>query len=303
MGNKYWYRVYGLRISSNIEILEFQEEENMIDDEEIIYILKDKIPEEIKAQWMDKRSLIISKENIWLDVKEVAMFWIHKGKKVIIEPYENYDENRMKNYIMGSVLGFLLLQRDEVAIHGGTVVIDGKAVVITGKGGSGKSTLTLTLGRRGHKYLADDIAAVSLNNGLQVEPGFPYHKLCLDVVEKLNYDKSKLTTCKGAKEMKYVVPDLSGFMKESMPLKAICEISEANVEHIEVKELEKSEKINHIIKNIYRSENIGAMGGLTPQCFKKYLKVAKEIKYYRILRPKDKNTIEELANIVEGILN
>ena len=38
-----------------------------------------------------------------------------------------------------------MIQRDIVAIHGGTIVIDNKAIILTGNRGAGKSTLSRKL--------------------------------------------------------------------------------------------------------------------------------------------------------------
>jgi hypothetical protein len=45
-------------------------------------------------------------------------------------------------------------------LHGGSVSIDGCAVVLVGHSGAGKSTLTAALARRGHAYLADEVVAI-----------------------------------------------------------------------------------------------------------------------------------------------
>ena len=65
----------------------------------------------------------------------------------------------MKIYVMCSCLGFIMLQRNMVAIHGGGVIeMDNKAVIFTGDRGAGKSTLTTALRRKGYKFISDDVA-------------------------------------------------------------------------------------------------------------------------------------------------
>ena len=45
-------------------------------------------------------------------------------------------------------------------LHGGAVAIGGRAVVVVGHSGRGKSTLTTALTRAGHPFLADEVVAV-----------------------------------------------------------------------------------------------------------------------------------------------
>ena len=42
-----------------------------------------------------------------------------------------------------------------VAIHGGVIEIDNKAVIFTGDRGAGKSTLTTALREKGYKFICD----------------------------------------------------------------------------------------------------------------------------------------------------
>ena len=297
--NKYYYQVYGMKIASNIEVPEFPIINGKCEETDMVEIIANKLPEDIRAEIQKGKYQFMSKDNIWFHVEGVADFWISEGRRAVIELCELCDTSRMKNYIMGSVLGFLILQRQEVAIHGGAVVIDGKGVIITGQGGAGKSTLTLTLGERGYKYLSDDISPVKIADKLYVEPGFPYHKLCADVMEKKKLNKADYLTCRGAKEVKYVVPDFEGFEKQPVPLHSIWEIAVDDVDCLCVEEIKKSDKVKKIISNIYKSECIASMGGFAPNHFKRCLEVSKQIKYFKIIRPRDKNTIDEIIEIIE----
>lgn len=298
--NKYYYQVYGMKIASNIEVPEFPIIKGKYKGIDAVEIITDKLSEDIRAEIQKGKYNFMSKDNIWFHVEGVADFCISEGKKVVIEPCQPCDTSRLKNYLMGSVLGFLLLQRNEVAIHGGTVAIDGKGVIITGQGGVGKSTLTLVFGERGYKFLADDISPVKIADRLYVEPGFPYHKLCADVMEKKKLNKEDYLTCRGAKELKYVVPDFDGFEKQPLPLHSIWEIAVDDVDCLYVEEIKKSDKVKRIISNIYKSECIGRIGGIAPLYFKRCIEVGKGIKYFKIIRPRNKNTIEEIIEIIDN---
>ncbi|MEG1254493.1 hypothetical protein [Clostridium sp.] len=298
---RYFYKVYGLNIDSNIEVSEFQLRNKSNEDKDVITMLYGQASNEIKEELKLGRRNYVSKNNIWFYIDGVATYWITGGNTVIIEPCENCDKVLMKIYVLGSVLGFLLLQREVTAIHGGTVVIDGKAIVFTGERGAGKSTLTTALGQRGYSFVSDDIATVNFENKLTIEPGFPYHKLCLDALDNMNYIKEDYIFFQADGKIKYIVPDYDGFAKKKVVLSAICEIAIGDVEEVQIEEIYGSEKLDKIIKNIYRIEYIGMMGGMTPKYFKNCIQIAKNIKFYKIIRPRDKYTVNAQIEIIEDV--
>jgi len=58
----------------------------------------------------------------------------------------------------------MCLQDDVLFFHAATISIGGKGVFITGDKGQGKTTLSLALAGRGHGFLGDEYAAVSLSS-------------------------------------------------------------------------------------------------------------------------------------------
>lgn len=301
LGKKvYHYKVYGINIDSEIEIPEFQVRttETGVD----VRLIVDQLEEEIKKEIEQGKNLSVTRESIWFYIEDVATYWIANGDTVTVSPCKNCDEKLLKIYIMGSVLGFLLLQKQILAIHGGTTVIDGKAVIFTGERGAGKSTLTTALGERGYKFLADDVAAIGIGDLPRVNPGFPYHKLCEDAVEKMNYDKEKLSFFKGDGKIKYLVPDHEGFCEKGAPLKALFEISEGDVETVKLEEIFGQKKFYKLLNNIYRNEYMGRMGEIPPNYFKQCMEVAKSIKCYTLVRPRNKYTVGEQIRLIEEIL-
>jgi hypothetical protein len=80
-------------------------------------------------------------------------------------------------YVVGetaAVLGLLdrvvmavldeLHSRGILGTHGGVVAIDGRAVLLSGRSGRGKSTLTLGLIRRGADWLSDELALIAADD-------------------------------------------------------------------------------------------------------------------------------------------
>lgn len=80
--------------------------------------------------------------------------------------------------LLGPAFSCMLRASGRLALHGCTIDIGGKAVAVLGESGAGKSTLSARFADRGFAILADDIVALSSENGhWRVEPGPPVMKL------------------------------------------------------------------------------------------------------------------------------
>lgn len=295
---KYYYKVYGLSIESEIEIEEFIVNENKEVD---VSITINSMPGDIGKLFNEGRRSDYSKDRAWFHIDNIADYYISDGKTIIVKPYENFDKTMLKVYLMCSCIGFIMLQRDKIAIHGGVVTIDDNGVIFTGDRGAGKSTLTTALRNRGYRFISDDVAATYIDKVPYVHPGFPYQKLCDDIVEDMGYEKEKCESIVGYEKVKYIVPAYDSFHDESIELNAICKLTVGDVDKVIVEELKGKDKIDNIIQNIYRGEFLGYMGGVTPEMFKQCLLIAKNIKFYKITRPKEGYTINEQINLIESI--
>lgn len=95
----------------------------------------------------------------------------------------------VRPYLLGPVLGLALQIRGVPALHAAAVAIDGRALLLMGASGAGKSTTTAALIRAGAALIADDIAALtrrrtangkgqkpenpSRSDVIHVQPGYP----------------------------------------------------------------------------------------------------------------------------------
>lgn len=298
--NEFYYRVYGLNIKSDIEINEFLVCENCCYD---INFIIGKMPEETLKLSEERIRTYYSKNKVWFHIENVASYYIVNGDTVIVEPYENADMKLLKVYLMCSCLGFIMIQRENIAIHGGTIDMNNNGMIITGDRGAGKSTLTSALRLKGYKFISDDVAAIKIDEVPYIHPGFPYQKLCDDAMDNFGYDKSKYSSFNSDEKIKYMVPAHKDFINYGVPLKAIFELVAVDVEVVEIEEIIGSEKLSKIIKNIYRIEYIDRMGGITPRIFKQCLEIAKYIKFYKIARPREGFTVNEQIELIEEILN
>ncbi len=127
-------------------------------------------------------------------------------------------------YLLGPIMGFVLLLRGLVCLHASAVAIDGSAIAIVGPAGSGKSTTAAALSNRGFGILAEDVVTLDdRGDQFHVRPAYPCIRLWPASVKALYGTESHLPKLTPNWDKCYL--DLTGrpeqFQQESLPLAAI----------------------------------------------------------------------------------
>ena len=206
----------------------------------------------------------------------------------------------IRKYILGSALGLLLFQRNIIALHGSSIVINNNAIIISGNIGAGKTSTTLSLVNKGYSFLTDDVASVikDINGTYNVHHCIPYQKLCFNTIESLGYDKNKLIQIDKIKN-KYYSPEIINFTKEPKKLKSLFYLTTSNnLTTVSCSEVFGVEKFKLILSNIFRKELI-PNELIKGNYIKEVLNLSKNISVYKITRPKNGNSVEKIVNIIE----
>ncbi len=132
-------------------------------------------------------------------------------------------------YLLGPVLGFILRLRGLVCLHASAIAIGGRALVILGPAGAGKSTTAAAYAQLGYKVLSDDIVALDeRDGGFLVRPAYPRIRLWPASVEALFGAETALPLLTPTWEKRYL--DLTqagyGFQEHSLPLAAVYVLGE-----------------------------------------------------------------------------
>jgi hypothetical protein len=94
--------------------------------------------------------------------------------------------------LLGPMLGCALRLRGVTCLHGSVVALDGRAVVLLGPKGAGKTTMALGLAQRGQLVISDDLVAlVDEGSQFRVPPGYPHLRLTPQTAAALcgSYDR------------------------------------------------------------------------------------------------------------------
>lgn len=300
--DKFVYRLYGLNVISDIEIpqlIQIDVNDKISID---IVIRIGKMTGKASGYREKKRKNKYRHNLMWINIDNVAQYYIYKGREIIIEPYDEPDINNIIVFLLGTIFGGLLIQRQTLAIHGGAVDIDGNGVIIPGDSGAGKSTLTSALVDLGYKMITDDVAVIrsSNKNEIFIEPAYPQRKLCKDAIHNFGYELNKFNKAYGQRDKFFIrIPDK--FSYKPVKLKAIFEICTSDNDKVEIEEINGFEKIDIIRKNIYRIEILNKVG-MKEKYFNMLLNLSKDIEIYRIKRPLNMFTVKEQIDEINKVL-
>lgn len=294
----YRYQLFNLQVESQLEIpiLDKSEETNVLPD---VLIELGEIPSISGSILYENSYSQLTQDEYYLEVEHVANYYVSHGNYICIEPIEHLDEGNIILFLLGSILGVLLAQREAVIVHSSSVVIDNHAILFCGNCGAGKSTIATALRLKGFPLLSDDINLLKLatNNTVNAYKGFPQQKLCENALDQLNIDKSKYTQISTAKG-KYVTHHLTCFPEKMVSLKAIYELRPCDVPYVEIREEKGKAKLIGLMKNLFRLQ-IRYYTGTSSAFMAQLIQIANNISYFIISRPNDYFCINEM---VEKIL-
>ncbi|MEG1312090.1 MAG: hypothetical protein RSD47_08810 [Romboutsia sp.] len=297
LNNNDFYEIYGLKLKSHIPIHNklLIKDSNKID----AYVTLGKTNSFFNTNNHDCGIFKFSKDRAYFNINNIASYEILNGSKIIIEPAENSNLEEIKKYLIGSALGILLFQRDNLAIHGSSIVINNKVFIFSGDIGAGKTTLVSSLINKGYGFLSDDISSISnfINNKYYVYHSFPHQKLCEKTAEYFGYKIESLYKIDKVKN-KYYSPYIKTFCNSPKELKSIIYLQSIDCDNASHHEVFGVDKFKLILSNIFRKEILPNYL-ISPLFVKKCLTLSSKIKVYKIIRPKYKDSINELIDIVE----
>lgn len=292
----YFYSAYGLTIQSEIELPELISSPAM--DADVSICLGPITNSPIRTQ-NTPHCYQNTDAGMYLYWQGVGTFLIQDGQDVLIDLETHLDQDRLRLFILGAVMGVILHQRGFLVLHASAVALEGEAVIFIGHKRWGKSTMAATLHARGHSLIADDVVALEVQNHcpVKVQPAFPQIKLWPDAVTSIGKTLDDLPRL-GAQLEKRNHQLSVGFMEDVLPLKHIYVLGQG--EEIAIVSLDAQDTIQHLLQNSYVTrfgQELLQERGATH--FKQLTVLAKQVPLFRLLRPAALELLPDIANLVE----
>lgn len=158
-------------------------------------------------------------------------------------------------YLLGPVMGFVLLLRGFISLHACAVAVDDQAIAIVGPAGSGKSTTAAAFAERSYAILAEDVVTLQ-DRGAEflVQPGYPSIRLWPSSVEALYGTAATLPRLTPTWDKCYLdlTQEKYDFQQQPLPLAAIYLLGERQDDHApSINELASTKRLMSLVANTY----------------------------------------------------
>ena len=175
------YFAYGLKINSEMPIPEFITDNGQ--EQADVWIRAEPVNRDRADLNGFER---FDRQEAVLYVEKVGRIVIREGREILLSPNPRIDWDLARLLLIGIVMATLLYQRGCIVMHASVVEIDGRAIAFAGVPGQGQSTLAAAFFASGHRLVADDVAAIHLEDGqARVMPSFPRIKVNPSTAEVL----------------------------------------------------------------------------------------------------------------------
>lgn len=248
VNEKYFYKIYGLNVMSQIPLIEAEacsfDKLDFIDVEIII----SNIPDYIKRNFIYKDLKRCYKKEIYFSINTVAHYYILEGRHIFIEPMNGASWKNIRSFLLGYAFGRLFKQLDIVAIHGGAVSINNRGIILSGESNSGKTALTTGFINNNYGFLSDDVVVIDFNRNNEpiLIPSYPYQKLRKDTAEYMNINDGSLNNNRLGRELN------DSFIYTPVKLNSLFEIvPDSSVREVKVKKVHQLNKMEVLYKSIY----------------------------------------------------
>ena len=293
------YKAFGLNWeSNNLPLSELLIEKNDSKADVTISNEDSNSWEPINSSKYETHFLNFIDNEIRLKIKDIANFRISNGNQISFDKANNSVKySDIKAFLLGSVFGAILIQRDLLVLHGNALEKNGEAIVCVGQTGIGKSTLAYALVEKGWKLLSDDLVVVS--DDLEVLPGIPRIKLWQDATKAFKINTKNLSKVRDEIDKFIWVPAKNQISQNKVKLSKVFVLTNQNPTKSEDNIITRieSEKISFLMlrNNAFRPRFVK---GLKKEG-KNFLRLAKLQKFLPIFKMNLPKKISEMNSWLE----
>jgi hypothetical protein len=189
------------------------------------------VPERLPEPTASGPTWQIAAKQFLMRIPDIARFLLNDGQEIVVAPEPNATAADIPIFILGTVFGILLHQREQIVLHASAVRVNGRAVLFCGSSGAGKSTLAAALAQRGYPLVTDDFCTLGLGTAGAplVYPDGRQLKLWAQAIDRLDLAAQRGDRVRASLEKFYVEP--SEVFTEPLSLGAVYALREARPPH------------------------------------------------------------------------
>lgn len=169
---------------------------------------------------------------------------IKNGSEIILNISLDLNEDFIRLIVLGFAIPLLLYQRRITTLHANAVNLNGKAVVLLGPMGVGKSTTSIALHKKGHNLISDDVLAINTDDLISVFNGFSSLKLWPEIIEEMGEDPKLSPKLSSISDKRFF--QIDNFNHTNYPISKIYSIKNADKTFIE--EMSPHQSLMELVK-------------------------------------------------------
>jgi len=226
-----------------------------------------------------------------------ARFLVRGGDRVVFERNPQADDAMLAVQFSASVLPAILRQRGLLVLHANGAVANGRAVLLGGLTGAGKSTTLAALLDRGYRMLSDDVTVLRLrgDGATEVVPGLARMHLTDESASAIGLDLDTLPS-QPWRRWKTAVPTEPAMAMGAAPLGAVYVLRSDGAEGVRVTALAGAEKFDALLRCVYGP----VLGDEHPALFPLLSAVLKQVAVFELQRPDDRWSVDEVVDCIVG---
>ncbi|OGV26422.1 MAG: hypothetical protein A3F18_03660 [Legionellales bacterium RIFCSPHIGHO2_12_FULL_37_14] len=213
-----------------------------------------------------KKAIQCDSQQFYLKVTHVAQFLAQPEQNYIFIEKSNPEvtDASIQAWLYGTIYAYMLQYHGYLVLHGSSILMNNRAVIISGKSGAGKSTLASVLVQNGYSFITDDLVVIKRNDEGQycIIPGPTKLKLWHDSMQFFKYNTEDATLISKNKE-KYAIPVTDSCSYPLIPISAFYELNinqQANKHYCE--QLHGARALKTLMQNAYRYFMLEPLGKL-----------------------------------------
>jgi hypothetical protein len=296
MGNMERYKIYGLKVESEMQFPEIKK--SSFDKPEVsIFFGKIEEPNNYGERKYVLESSVRNKKYDKYYMKGVGGFASKEGKEIKIDPEEGAEKKGFRFLVLGLAMGLILEQRGTITFHASAVDLGRESVAFAGPKRAGKSTTAAAFHAAGYSVITDDLLPVSLENGRAYSiRGFPHLKLNPQSASLFGEKKFKKSHIIDPKSSKKLYSPEGSSINYKMPLRTLYILDrQEGIEKCKSEKLNGVNSLKYIINSIYSFQMKKEVSQVVAE---RCMKLAKNVEVKLLKRPNSMGNPKKIVKLV-----
>jgi hypothetical protein len=266
----------------------------------IVTLKQGEVPDELPDTIWTTPFLVVGRcRTVIVRVAAAGRFLVRGGAEVIVQPIPGIVLEELETFLVGAVAGIILHQRRVLPLHASCVAIGGRAIVLAGPSGLGKSTLAAALAGNGATLLSDDISAITFHGAAppRIAQGAIGLRLWPDAKAALGMEAMPWLPIR--RDHPKLVSPVSSQEREPCELSTVIRLLGGNSAEPGIRRRYGPSAVAPMTEMVYRAR-LGRMLGCQEALFLSLMRIADTVPVFELRRP---SGVDRIGQSVDWVLS